>query len=174
MTRQTLRTWMIALIALLGVVALAACGGGATTASQPAPAAQPQAKAAAAQAPAAQAAAVDFAAVAKGTDKIFISVDDVKKAYDARQDFILVDARPTTDFTASHIPGAISVPYFEVSKHLSKLPKDKWIVTYCGCPHAEAEQAARELLKSGYTRVKVIDEGYYGWVDKGWPVEKKS
>lgn len=181
MTRQSYRTLLIALIAVLGVVVLAACGGG-TTATQPQAAAQPAAKAPAAQAPAAQAPAaqpagkdaVDFAAVAKGNDKLFVSVDDVKKAFDAKQDFILVDARPPSDFAVEHIVGAVNVPYFEVDKHLSKLPKDKWIVTYCACPHAEAEQAARELAKNGYTKVKVMDEGYFGWVDKKYPVEKKN
>ena len=69
---------------------------------------------------------------------------------------------------------AVNVPYFEVDKHLSKLPKDKWIVTYCACPHAEAEEAARQLTKNGYTKVKVMDEGYFGWVDKKYPVEKKN
>ena len=147
----------LALLALLALT-LAACGGGGQTAVAPAgagAAAQP-----------------DFANAGKGADKLFVPVDDIKKAYDAKQDFVLVDARPPTDFAAGHIKGAVNAPYFEVEKHLSKLPKDKWIITYCACPHAEAEQAARTLLKNGYTKVKVIDEGYFGWVDKGWPVEK--
>ena len=177
MTRQPIRITLIALMAALSVAVLAACGGGAT-ASQPQAAAQPAAKSPTAQAPAAaQPAAkdaVDFAAVAKGNDKLFVSVDDVKKAVDAKQDFILVDARPPSDFAVEHIVGAVNVPYFEVDKHLSKLPKDKWIVTYCACPHAEAEEAARQLTKNGYTKVKVMDEGYFGWVDKKYPIEKKN
>ena len=128
---------------------------------------------AASQAPAApKVVEPNFAALGKGNDKLFIPVDEVKKAWDAKQDFIIADARPPSDYASGHIKGAVNVPYFEVAKHLSKLPKDKWIITYCACPHAEAEQAARELLKNGYTKVKAIDEGFYGWVDKGWPVEK--
>lgn len=177
MTRQPIRITLIALMAALSVAVLAACGGGAT-ASQPQAAAQPAAKSPTAQAPAAaQPAAkdaVDFADVAKSNDKLFVSVDDVKKAFDAKQDFILVDARPPSDFAVEHIVGAVNVPYFEVDKHLSKLPKDKWIVTYCACPHAEAEEAARQLTKNGYTKVKVMDEGYFGWVDKKYPIEKKN
>lgn len=146
----------LTLLALLAL-ALAACGGGTTTtASAP------------------QAANADFSNAGKGADKLFVPVDEIKKAYDAKQDFVLVDARPPTDFAAGHIKGAVNAPYFEVEKYLNQLPKDKWIVTYCACPHAEAEQAARTLMKNGYTKVKVIDEGYFGWVDKGWPVEKKS
>lgn len=147
----------LTLLALLSL-ALAACGGGgATTATAP---------------QAAKAAEPDFTNAGKGADKLFVAVDEIKKAYDAKQDFVIVDARPQTDFAAGHIKGAINAPYFEVEKYLSKLPKDKWIITYCACPHAEAEQAARTLLKNGYTKVKVIDEGFFGWSDKGWPVEK--
>lgn len=148
----------LALLALLALT-LAACGGGGQTASAPAGGA-------------ASAGEPPFANAGKGADKLFVPVDDIKKAYDAKQDFILLDARPPTDFAAGHIKGAVNAPYFEVEKHLSKLPKDKWIITYCACPHAEAEQAARTLMKNGYTKVKVIDEGFFGWVDKGWPVEK--
>ncbi len=149
---------LAALAAIL--VAVAACGSAtAPTASAPAAAApqKPQ---------------FDFSNLGKGTDKIFVPVDEVKKAFDQNADMVIVDARPPSDYNMGHIKGAVNAPYFEVDKHLSKLPKDKWIITYCACPHAEAEQAARELLKNGYTKVKAIDEGYFAWVDKGWPVEK--
>ena len=109
----------LALLALL-TLALAACGGGTAT-----PAAAPQT---------AKAAEPDFANAGKGADKLFVPVDEIKKAYDAKQDFVIVDARPTTDYAAGHIKGAINAPYFEVEKYLSKLPKDKWIITYCACP----------------------------------------
>lgn len=167
MSRPLLRLFATLTVLSLIVVALAACGGAPATqtASQPAQAGQ----AAAPKKP-----DPNFEAVAKGQDKIFVSVEDVKKAYDAQADFVFVDARPATDYAQAHIVGAVNAPYFEVEKHLSKIPKDKWVITYCGCPHAEAEEAARRLMKAGYTKVKVIDEGFYAWVDKGWPLEKKS
>jgi cytochrome c oxidase cbb3-type subunit 3/ubiquinol-cytochrome c reductase cytochrome c subunit len=160
--RNRFQVWLTLAMLALVMLAVAACGGGGATSGQTG-AAQPSAP---------KAAEPDFASVAKGADKLFVAVDEVKKAYDAKMDFVIVDARPATDFAAGHIKGAVNATYFEVEKHLSKLPKDKWIITYCACPHAEAEQAARTLMKNGYTKVKVIDEGYYGWADKGWPTEK--
>ena len=134
------------------LVALAACGGGSAPATG-VPSLGCSVKTA----------EFDFSTVAKGTDKLFVPVDEVKKQFDAKTNFLLVDARPPTDFAAGHLPGAVNVPYFEVDKHLDKVPKDKWVVASCGCPHAEAEQAARALLAKGYTKVKVIDEGFFGW-----------
>lgn len=148
------------------MLALAACGGASTSAptaaggqSAAAPAANP---------------APDFNAVAKGTDKLFVPVDTVKKAFDDKSDVLIVDARAPSDFAAGHIPGAVNIPYYDMAKRYSEVPKDKWIITYCACPHAEAEEAARQLVKNGYTKVKVMDEGYFGWVDKKYPVEKKN
>jgi rhodanese-related sulfurtransferase len=89
-------------------------------------------------------------------------------------DIQVVDARPPADFEFGHIPGAINVPYFEPDKHLDKLSKDKWIVTYCECPHAEAEQVADALESAGYTQVRVIDEGLQGWRDLGLETEGGS
>lgn len=160
--RRSGRVALILAILSLTLVALAACGGATSTPATGA--AQPG--------QAVKAPEFDFSTVAKGTDKLFVPVDEVKKQFDAKANFLLVDARPPTDFAAGHLPGAINVPYFEVDKHLTQVPKDRWVVTYCGCPHAEAEQAARALLSKGYTKVKVIDEGFFGWTDKGWPVEK--
>jgi len=44
------------------------------------------------------------------------------------------------------------------------------IVAYCGCPHAASGALADRLIKHGYEDVKVLDEGYYVWHDKGYPV----
>lgn len=50
------------------------------------------------------------------------------------------------------------------------LPKDKWLVCYCGCPHAESGRLADELLASGFTKVTILDEGFFVWRDRGYPV----
>jgi rhodanese-related sulfurtransferase len=100
----------------------------------------------------------------------FVPAATVAKAMDDKSaDILIVDARPPADYEFGHIPGAINVPYFEPEKHLAQLPKDKWIVAYCECPHAEAEQVANYLEKQGYTQVRVMDEGYQGWKDIGRP-----
>jgi rhodanese-related sulfurtransferase len=100
---------------------------------------------------------------------LYVGVEEVKRALDRRADFILLDARASSDFEVSHITGAVSVPYYEVEKHLAKLPKDAWIVAYCSCPRAEAESAVDVLRENGYTRTSVLYEGYPEWESRGYP-----
>ncbi len=59
----------------------------------------------------------------------YTSVADVAKAYEQKRRFVLIDARPTSDYLRMHIPGAISVPYFDMHD-LDKVPNDgTWIVS---------------------------------------------
>ncbi|MCB0217083.1 MAG: rhodanese-like domain-containing protein [Caldilineae bacterium] len=104
----------------------------------------------------------------------FLPVADLVAAIEdptceAGQNLVFVDARPQLDFEYGHIPGAINVPYFNVAAFVDELPRDKWLVIYCECPHAEAVQAADALTspENGFTMVKVIDEGLGGWRDLG-------
>ena len=91
----------------------------------------------------------------------------IAKAIDQGMDIVFLDARTPLDYEASHIPGAIDVPYFEAAKHIDGLPKDKWLVAYCECPTAEAHQVADTLKNAGFTKVKVIEEGLQGWKQLG-------
>lgn len=52
------------------------------------------------------------------------------------KDFLLVDSRPAKRYSASHLPGAISIPVCEMQELLQNLPKekDKLLVFYCGGP----------------------------------------
>lgn len=109
------------------------------------------------------------AAFQEGSDK-FIPAAVLAAAVDAGQEVVFVDARPAMDYEFGHIPDAVNVPYFEAEQHLDALPKDKWLVTYCECPHAEAVQTADALLANGFTKVKVIDEGLAGWRELGRPI----
>ncbi len=97
----------------------------------------------------------------------FVSAAAVAQAVDSGTQIVFVDARPPTDYEFGHIPDAVNVPYYEPEQHLDSLPKDAWIVAYCECPHAEAEQVAQALETNGFTQVRVIDEGLQGWRDLG-------
>jgi rhodanese-related sulfurtransferase len=84
---------------------------------------------------------------------------------------LLVDVRSKYEFDEEHIKNAISYPYQAISM-ASKFtfPKDKMLVMYCGCPHHLSGMSAEILRKNGYTNVRVIDEGYFGWKSQGFPV----
>jgi cytochrome c oxidase cbb3-type subunit 3/ubiquinol-cytochrome c reductase cytochrome c subunit len=104
-------------------------------------------------------------------DGRFASASDVNSAMDSGEAFILIDARPTADYLASHIAGAISIPFYAVDSFIDLLPRDRFIITYCGCPHAVSGQAADALLEAGFQDVAILDEGFYFWEEQGWPIE---
>jgi cytochrome c oxidase cbb3-type subunit 3 len=102
-------------------------------------------------------------------DGRYIGVDAVAAALDAGASMILLDARPHADFVEGHLAGAVSVPFFDLPQVIDALPQDVWIISYCGCPHAVSGQAFDALAAAGFTRIAVLDEGYYEWVARGYP-----
>lgn len=104
----------------------------------------------------------------------YASVADVAKAYAEKRRMILIDARPTSDYLRLHIPGAISVPYFDM-RGLDTVPNDgTWIVSYCVCPHEESGRVLEELRKRGYPNTAVLDEGLFVWTQQGHPTQAAS
>lgn len=102
----------------------------------------------------------------------FAAAADVKQALDEQRRIVLLDARPTADYLENHLAGATSLPFYDLDEAaIAELPTDAWIITYCGCPHAVSGQLADALLEAGFERVAVLDEGYYHWVDQGWPLQ---
>ena len=54
-------------------------------------------------------------------------------------------------------------------------PIDDWpltdrIVCYCGCPHHLSSLRAASLIGEGYEDVYVIDEGFWEWYDRDYPM----
>lgn len=103
-------------------------------------------------------------------DGRFAPVDVVYREYARGAKLVILDARPPADYVLEHVKGAISVPFYDVDKHLARLPKDVWIVAYCGCPHAESGAAIDALAARGYTKGKVLDEGVFVWKARGYPM----
>jgi mono/diheme cytochrome c family protein/rhodanese-related sulfurtransferase len=103
-------------------------------------------------------------------DGLYVSIDQVKAALDAKRRLIITDARPPSDWMNLHIAGAISTPYYDLHT-LDDLPKDgTWIIAYCACPHHVSGIVVDELRKRGYPHTAVLDEGVYAWQQKQYPV----
>ncbi len=100
---------------------------------------------------------------------LFVPARTVYQAVQGGIPIVFLDARPPLDFNFSRIPNAINVPYYEPEKHLDRIPRDRWLVAYCECPHAEAQQLADFLIEHGFRQVRVIWEGLQGWQDLGGP-----
>ena len=98
------------------------------------------------------------------------SVDVVGPALQRGARMMLLDARVPSDYLESHIAGAVSVPFYDPSPYVDDLPRDTWLVCYCGCPHAESGALAGQLLELGFKKVTVLDEGLYVWQQRGYPL----
>jgi rhodanese-related sulfurtransferase len=92
-----------------------------------------------------------------------ITVEDAHKQF-GDPNTVFVDTRVKAAFDQNHLKGAISVPEAEITARAAELPKDKDLILYCTCPHAEeAARSTQVLMGLGFTRVKVLDGGMQKW-----------
>lgn len=96
-----------------------------------------------------------------------VSVPYLKKLLDEGAAITVIDSRPKKrKYDLGHIPGAISLPDSEFDKQLARLPADKAseIYFYCeGLACTLSSDSAAKAVKLGYTKVKVVPEGYPMW-----------
>jgi cytochrome c oxidase cbb3-type subunit 3 len=101
----------------------------------------------------------------------FVPADEVNAALKAGARMVLLDARPTSDWLKSHIPGALPVPFYEPKKMIEALPRDgTWIISYCACPHAASGKVMDTLRAQGFPNTAVLDEGVLVWATRGYPM----
>src|SRR5690606_2767269 len=103
-------------------------------------------------------------------DNRFVPAAQVKRELERGARMVIIDARATSDWLSRRIPGAIPVPYYELSDILDDLPRDgAWMVAYCGCPHAASGRVVDALREHGFTNTAVLDEGIHFWEQQGYP-----
>lgn len=97
---------------------------------------------------------------------------DVVYYWYQRREARFIDARSKNAYARSHILGAVLSPAAE-NRHEDPVrtwPKADRIVCYCGCPHHLSTMRAAELLSNGYTTVYALDEGFWEWHDRNYPM----
>jgi rhodanese-related sulfurtransferase/predicted transcriptional regulator len=100
-----------------------------------------------------------------------LTKEELAKRIRRKDDMLVLDVRPLEEYSAGHLPGAVSIPVEELKRRLKELPKNKEIVAYCrGSFCAFAPEAARYLDKKGY-RTRLLDAGLPDWEAAGLPVE---
>ncbi len=84
----------------------------------------------------------------------------------------ILDIRPSEEYDAGHIPGALNVPLDEIKQHLTALPKEQDIIAYCRGEYCVlAFEAVAALRKKGFT-ARRLEEGYPEWKAAGLPIER--
>jgi rhodanese-related sulfurtransferase/predicted transcriptional regulator len=91
----------------------------------------------------------------------------------SRGDVVVLDVRPTSEYQAGHISGALSVPIDELQRRLRHLPDDTDVVAYCRGPYCVyADDAVRALTQHGVHAAR-LEDGFPEWARAGLPVDNE-
>lgn len=75
---------------------------------------------------------------------------------------VLLDLRPTYQFSQGHLPQAVNVPLNSLAQELFDLDPERTYITIC-YSGSKARQAAALLLEYGVQQVGVLLGGMDGW-----------
>lgn len=85
---------------------------------------------------------------------------------------MVIDVRPSAEYDAGHIEGAVNIPLESLTQRLSKLPKDQEIVAYCRGPYCMMSFDAVEQLRQHGYRARRLEDGFPEWKTDQLPVNK--
>ena len=91
---------------------------------------------------------------------------------------IIIDARSEKTYQASEeiVPKAVRLDPQQAVRSATQigLPKDALLAVFCACPNdVTSIRVAAELRKAGWVKARVIEGGWYGWVNAGMPVASR-
>ena len=83
-----------------------------------------------------------------------ITAQQAKEIMDTRQGYVILDTRTQEEYDQGHIPGAILIPYDEVTEKAESIltNKDQLILVYCRSGR-RSKIAAAALVELGYTNI---------------------
>lgn len=85
---------------------------------------------------------------------------------------MVIDVRPTAEYEAGHIEGAVNIPLESLTERLKKLPKDQEIVAYCRGPYCMMSFDAVDQLRQHGFRARRLEDGFPEWKTDQLPVNK--
>lgn len=97
-----------------------------------------------------------------------ISVDELKKKIDSKEQLMLIDVRSEKEYLAGHIEGAILIPRGELEFEIQKITTDPEaeIIIYCRAGGRSA-MAVSALNNIGFKKVFNLDGGFKKWITEG-------
>ena len=100
-----------------------------------------------------------------------VTRDELYRRLEERPPPIIIDVRPSEEYDALHLKGAVSIPLTELRRRLREIPRDREVVAYCrGAYCVYAPEAVRLLRSKGYA-ARRLEDGLPEWRAAGLPVE---
>jgi len=84
---------------------------------------------------------------------------------------LVLDVRPSAEYAAGHIPGAVSVPLADLPARLDTLPAGTDIVAYCRGAYCVLARDAVRMLRAAGRPARHLADGMLEWRLDGLPVE---
>jgi rhodanese-related sulfurtransferase/DNA-binding transcriptional ArsR family regulator len=81
----------------------------------------------------------------------------------AAGEVVAVDVRPAEEYSAGHIPGAVSIPLDQLADRLADLPADAEVVAYCRGAYCVLAHDAVRLLTARGRRAARLADGMLEW-----------
>lgn len=83
----------------------------------------------------------------------------------------VLDVRPSDEYQAGHIPGAVNIPLGELESRLSELAEGKEVVAYCRGPYCVLSFEAVAALRKKGLKARRLEDGLPEWRAAGLPLE---
>jgi cytochrome c biogenesis protein CcmG/thiol:disulfide interchange protein DsbE len=101
-----------------------------------------------------------------------ITKETLQKMMADGKPLVVIDVLSPQQYAAAHVKGAINVPGDQIEARAGELSKDARIVVYCASFDCHAStNAAKTLMKLGFTNVSDYKGGIRDWTEAGLPVE---
>jgi phage shock protein E len=107
---------------------------------------------------------------ANGADFEDITPKEAKRRIDLDPTIFILDVRSTVEFRDGHINGAVNINVYYINSYAYLLPEenDTGIIVYCD-DGFRSRTGADKVVNLGYTNVSNMLDGYFGWLDLGYP-----
>jgi rhodanese-related sulfurtransferase len=105
-----------------------------------------------------------------------ISAEELKAKMDAREDLVILDSRPWSEYRRMNIPGGIDVPGAELAYRVHDIaPSPKTLVVVNCAGRTRSIIGAQSLINAGVpNRVVALRNGTMGWELAGFQVERNA
>ena len=91
-----------------------------------------------------------------------MSVQELKRKIDAREEFALIDVREEFEYDIARIDGAKLIPLGEIASRTDELQPERLTVVHCHSGRRSAE-AVRQLRQRGFANVYNLEGGIDAW-----------